>query len=200
MIIREMYLSKLIEYKNNGFVKVITGVRRCGKSSLLKMYHSYLLDNEPEAELLYLNMELLENISIRDKDSLVDHIRIRLGKLDNTKKYYFLFDELQNVNGWEEVINGLHANGNVDIVLTGSNAYILSSDLATLLSGRYIRIDMLPLSFVEYLEFNELDPSKIERRHAEEELRNYLECGSFPAAVLQTLQSSKRLTDSLQYM
>lgn len=192
MIIRETYLNKLIEYKDNGFIKVITGVRRCGKSSLLKMYHSYLLANEPGAELLYLNMELFENISIRNKDSFVDYINSTFGKLDKTRKYYFLFDELQNVEGWEEVVIGLHASGNVDIVLTGSNAYLLSSDLATLLSGRYIRIDMLPLSFVEYLEFNKLNPSEIERRHAEEELRNYLEYGSFPATVLAGTAELKR--------
>lgn len=192
MIIRETYLNKLIEFKDNGFIKVITGVRRCGKSSLLKMYHSYLLENEPGAELLYLNLELLENIGIRDRGSLVDSINAELGKLEKTKKYYFLFDELQNVNGWEEVINGLHASDNVDIVLTGSNAYLLSSDLATLLSGRYIRIDMLPLSFAEYLEFNDLDPSEIERRHAEEELRKFLEYGSFPATVLADNVELKR--------
>lgn len=192
MISREMYLHKLIDYKDNGFIKVITGVRRCGKSSLLKMYHSYLLENEPGAGLLYLNTELLENISIRDKGSLLDHINTKLGSLDQRGKYYFLFDELQNIEGWEEVINGLHASDNVDVVLTGSNAYLLSSDLATLLSGRYVRIDMMPLSFVEYLEFNKLCPSEIERRHAEEELQNYLEYGSFPATVLADTVELKR--------
>lgn len=192
MIIREEYLNKLISSKDNGFIKVITGVRRCGKSSLLKMYNSFLMKNEQSASVFYLNLESFENIAIRNKDALADYIRKKLGKLDDTKKYYFLFDELQNVAGWEEVINSLHATGYTDIVLTGSNAYLLSSDLATLLSGRYVKIDMLPLSFAEYLTFNDIKPSEIGSRDAESELQNYLDYGSFPATVLADTPELKR--------
>lgn len=173
MVIRETYLNTLIDAKDTEFIKVITGVRRSGKSTLLLMYKEYLLNNDvAEERIIHINFESAIYDYIRDYKDLYEEIKNKLSK----EKTYILLDEVQNVNGWEKAINSLNVDFNVDIYITGSNAYLLSSELATLLSGRYIEIKMYPLSFKEYLKFNDYDNSIIEEKFYE-----YLINGGLPA-------------------
>ncbi len=173
MIIREKYLNTLIDAKDTEFIKVITGVRRSGKSTLLLMYKEYLLNNNiSEDRIIHINFESAIYDYIRDYKDLYEEIKNKLSQ----EKTYILLDEVQNVNEWEKAINSLNVDFNVDIYITGSNAYLLSSELATLLSGRYIEIKMYPLSFKEYLKFNNYDTNNIEEKFYE-----YLKYGGLPA-------------------
>lgn len=174
MIIRENYLNTLIDAKDTEFIKVITGVRRSGKSTLLLMYKEYLLNNNvSEDRIIHINFESAMYDYIRDYKDLYEEIKNKLSK----EKTYILLDEVQNVNSWEKAINSLNIDYNVDIYLTGSNAYLLSSELATLLSGRYIEIKMYPLSFKEFLKFNNYDTTN----NIEEKFYEYLKYGGLPA-------------------
>ena len=173
MVIRENYLNTLIDAKDTEFIKVITGVRRSGKSTLLLMYKEYLINNNiAENRIIHINFESAMYDYIRNYKDLYEEIKNKLSK----EKTYILLDEVQNVNEWEKAINSLNVDFNVDIYITGSNAYLLSSELATLLSGRYIEIKMYPLSFKEYLKFNNYDISNIEEKFYE-----YLKYGGLPA-------------------
>lgn len=173
MIKREKYLNKLIESKDTEFIKVITGVRRSGKSTLLLMFEEFLLDNGIDNKnIIHMNFESAIYDEINDYKDLYNYIKEKLSKGKN----YILLDEVQNVEKWEKAINSINIDFNVDIYITGSNAYLLSSELATLLSGRYIEIKMYPLSFKEYLEFNNCDKSNIEDKFNE-----YLKYGGLPA-------------------
>lgn len=173
MVIRENYLNTLIDAKDKEFIKVITGVRRSGKSTLLLMYKEYLINNNiAENRIIHINFESAMYDYIRNYKDLYEEIKNKLSK----EKTYILLDEVQNVNEWEKAINSLNVDFNVDIYITGSNAYLLSSELATLLSGRYIEIKMYPLSFREYLKFNNYDISNIEEKFFE-----YLKYGGLPA-------------------
>src|SRR5690554_5345642 len=141
MIRRSRYLNRLHEYQDNGFIKVISGVRRCGKSTILQLYRQDLLDGGiPESRMFYMNLESFENISVRDAEDLSASVQNHLGHIRREERYYVLLDEIQNVENWEKTVNGLYALGNVDLVVTGSNAFLLSSELATYLSGRYVVI------------------------------------------------------------
>jgi len=173
MIIRENYLNLLIDAKDTEFIKVITGVRRSGKSTLLLMFKNYLLDNNiDEKNIIHINFESAMYDDIKDYKDLYNEIK---NKISN-EKMYILLDEVQNVDKWEKAINSLNVDFDVDIYITGSNAYLLSSELATLLSGRYIEIKMYPLSFKEFLKFNNYDESNLEDKFNE-----YLKYGGLPA-------------------
>ena len=173
MIKREKYLNKLIESKDTEFIKVITGVRRSGKSTLLSMFKEYLLESGVDNEnIIHINFESLLYDEINNYKDLYKYVKDNLSKGKN----YVLLDEVQNVLKWEKAINGINVDFDVDIYITGSNAYLLSSELATLLSGRYIEIKMYTLSFKEYLDFNNYDTSNIEDKFNE-----YLKNGGLPA-------------------
>ena len=173
MIKREKYLNKLIDAKDTEFIKVITGVRRSGKSTLLFMFKEYLLNNGvDEKNIIYINFESATYDEINNYKDLYKYIKDNLSK----DKNYILIDEVQIVDKWEKAVNSLNVDFDVDIYITGSNAYLLSSELATLLSGRYIEIKMYPLSFKEYLIFNNYDKSNIEDKFNE-----YLKYGGLPA-------------------
>ena len=149
-IIRQEYLEKLISFKDKKLIKVITGIRRCGKSTLMDMFREWLLSNGVSSnQIVYLNFEDFDIIELRDPKKLYDYIK---PLLQTDKMIYLFFDEIQHVEDFPDVINSLNLKPLVDIYLTGSNAYMLSSELATLLSGRYIEIAMLPLSFSEYVQ------------------------------------------------
>jgi len=168
-------MSRLLAYKDNVIIKVITGLRRCGKSTLLKLFREHLLNDDVlETNIIYMNFELMEYDDISNYKDLYKIIK---SKIHNTNKTYILLDELQQVKGWEKAINGLVVELNVDIYITGSNAYLLSSELSTLLSGRYVEIKMLPLSFKEYLTFQNLN----NKLSLEEKFNQYLKYGSLPA-------------------
>jgi len=150
MIQRNEYLSLLKKWKDEQVIKVITGIRRCGKSTLLEMYRDYLKMNGVEDNrIIYINFEELEYEELSDYKSLYSYIKDRLHQTEMT---YVFLDEIQNVENFQKAVDSLYVRKNADIYITGSNAYLLSGELATLLSGRYIEINMLPLSFAEFFE------------------------------------------------
>ena len=170
MIVRKNYLDKLISWKDHDIIKVITGIRRCGKSTLLKQFQNYLTDNGvTEEQIISINFEDLEFEDLLDYRSLYKYVKNNL--LPDKKMYVFL-DEIQKVSNFEKAVDSLYIQKNVDVYITGSNAYMLSSDLSTLLSGRYIEISMLPLSFKEVYEEKGGDK--------EEVFNQYLKYGGFP--------------------
>ena len=152
---RNLYLNRLIALRDKSLIKVVTGVRRCGKSFLLDLYEEYLLSAgvKPEA-IVRMNFESLEFDEIRDYKQLNAYITERIS---SEKKTYILLDEVQMVTEWERAVNSLRLNKKLDIYITGSNSKLLASELSSLLSGRYIELHMFPLSFKEYLDFNDLD-------------------------------------------
>lgn len=178
MILRESYLHLLRDYIDKPFIKVITGLRRSGKSVLLMMLRDELINNGiDENNIIYLNFESFEFSEIDDSNKLYLFLR---SKISNKKQYYILLDEIQEVKFWEKAVNSLRVDFNADIYLTGSNSRLLSSELATYLAGRYIEIPVYTLSFNEYLLFRqEYSPDKIEGIYAEFE--HFLRKGGFPA-------------------
>ncbi len=176
MIIREKYLKKMIDAKDTDFIKVITGVRRSGKSTLLLMFRDYLLANGVKEEnIVHINFESAKYDDIKDYKDLYKYIEDKV----KDDKIYLLLDEIQSVSSWEKAINSFKVDFNMDIYITGSNAYLLSSELSTLLSGRYIEIKMYPLSFKEFLVFNNYDENNLE-----EKFNEYLKYGGLPAITL----------------
>lgn len=151
MIIRQKYLDKLIAFQDTDLVKVVTGVRRCGKSTLLDMMKEHLSrQGVPDDRLVTFKMESLEFADILDYKDLYHAI---MARIEGKEHPYLFFDELQNIEGWERTINSLRVDVDCDIYVTGSNAFLLSSELATLISGRYVEVRMQPLTFTEYLDF-----------------------------------------------
>lgn len=162
---------------NNKLIKVITGVRRCGKSTLLEIFKEYLISEGVSADnIIHINLELMKYDEVRDYKTFYNLI---CDKIRNTDRYYLLIDEIQQVSKWEKAINSMNTEFNVDIYITGSNAYLLSSEISTLLSGRYVEIKMLPLSFKEYLEFDHLPKDWT----LEDKFNQYLKFGSLPAVA-----------------
>lgn len=147
---RRDYLDKLIAFKDKKLIKVITGIRRCGKSTIMEIFRDWLLNNgvSPE-QILYLNFEDYDNIELRNPLALHRYIKPLILP---DKPTYIFFDEIQHVKDFPDIINSINLKPNVDLYVTGSNAYMLSNEIATLLSGRYVEIAMLPLSFKEYVE------------------------------------------------
>lgn len=151
IIKREEYLNKLISYKDKRIIKVITGIRRCGKSTLLQEYKEYLLNNGVDNKnIIYINFDDNNYSYLLNSDKLHSYV---LENSNLKEKTYLLFDEIQNVKEFQKCINSLFLKDNFDIYITGSNSYMLSGELSTFLTGRYIEIHMLPLSFKEYLDF-----------------------------------------------
>lgn len=147
---RREYLSKLKKFRNKKLIKVVTGIRRCGKSTLMEIYRDWLITQGVSSEhIVFINFEDYDFFNLRDPKNLYSYIKARLS---DTEMTYLFFDEIQHVKDFPDVINSLNLKPYTDIYLTGSNAYMLSSELATLLSGRYVEIPMLPLSFREYVE------------------------------------------------
>ena len=174
LINRPEYLEQLIQNKDVDLVKIVTGIRRCGKSSLLDLFHQYLSDNGvSEANIIHMNMESLRYRNLSNYLVFYDYVSERIEKSGKT---YLIFDELQAVEHWEKAIESFRLDFDVDIYITGSNAYLLSSEFSTLLSGRYVEIRMLPLSFKEFLTFYEFEPSVT----IEEKFQRYLQFGGMP--------------------
>ena len=158
MIERTEYLDLLKRFKDKDLIKVITGIRRCGKSTLFDLYIEYLKKTKiKSSQIININLENPE-YQFEDYMSLYNYVN---KKIKNEEKYYVFLDEVQNVPEFQKAVDGLYIKKNVDLYITGSNAYLLSGELATLLSGRYIEIKMLPLSFKEYCSaFEEKGQSK----------------------------------------
>lgn len=155
MLKRTKYLEKLKQCKDKKIIKVIKGIHRCGKSTLLKLFQEYIKEEGIlEEQIISLNFEALENEDLLDYKVLYQYIT---SNLCNDKTTYIFLDEIQKVKDFEKVVDSLYIKENIDIYITGSNAYMLSGELATLLSGRYIEISMLPLSFSEYCKIREVE-------------------------------------------
>lgn len=189
IIQREQYLSKLVAFRDKQIIKVVTGVRRCGKSTLMQIYQDYLKNNGvSDEQIIAINLEDFDFYELRDKAKLHAYIKERLVQ---DRQTYIFIDEVQQCEEFPIVIDSLYIKKNVDIYLTGSNAYMLSSEIATLLSGRYVEISMLPLSFKEYVTSTG-DISDLSRKYNE-----YLESSSFPY-VLELKGQSKEIKDYLE--
>ena len=172
---RDNYLSILKNFKDQQIIKVITGIRRCGKSTLLEIYQDYLRNNGiKEEQIISINFENADYEELLDRKKLHKYIK---DKLVIGEKTYVFLDEVQNVSEFEKTVDSLFINKDVDLYITGSNAYLLSSELATLLTGRYVEIKMLPLSFKEYVSAF-ADKTDISRK-----FRDYLRYSSFPQAI-----------------
>ncbi len=170
MVERRQYLDKLIKLRNKQIIKVVTGVRRCGKSTLLLQFQEYLRgEGVEERQIIYLNFEKIENEPLHDYHVLYDYVKSRL---QPGKTTYIFLDEIQAVPGFQKAVDSLFVLEQTDLYITGSNAHMLSGELATLLSGRYMEIQMLPLSFAEYYELTGGD-----RRDA---WNRYFKNGGFP--------------------
>ena len=147
---RTRYLEQLIAFQDTDLVKVVTGIRRCGKSSLLELMEAHLRDSGvTEAQIIAMNFESMQYANM-DSKSLYQTVMKR--KLEG-KRLYLFFDEIQKVPQWQNAINSFRVDLDCDIYVTGSNAFLLSSELSTYLSGRYVEVKMLPLSFAEFLDF-----------------------------------------------
>ncbi len=171
---RPQYLEQLIQNKDVDLVKIVTGIRRCGKSSLLDLFHQYLKDNGvADTNIIHMNLESLRYRTLTDYISFYDYVSERIAKNGKT---YLIFDELQVVAQWEKAIESFRLDFDVDIYITGSNAYLLSTEFSTLLSGRYVEIRMLPLSFREFLDFYEFEATV----SLEEKFQRYLQFGGMP--------------------
>ena len=170
MVQRKEYLEKLIGWKDDDVIKVVTGIRRCGKSTLLMQYQDYLKSiGIEENQIIAVNFEELEYEELCDYKKLYAYIKDRLVA---DKITYIFLDEIQKVPSFEKVVDSLYVKPNIDIYITGSNAYMLSGDLATLLTGRYVEISMLPLSFSEYMQFSDKDK--------ESAFADYIKYGGLP--------------------
>ncbi len=170
MVRRKEYLEKLIGWKDDDVIKVVTGIRRCGKSTLLMQYQDYLKSiGIEENQIIAVNFEELEYEELCDYKKLYAYIKDRLVA---DKITYIFLDEIQKVPSFEKVVDSLYVKPNIDIYITGSNAYMLSGDLATLLTGRYVEISMLPLSFNEYMQLSDKDK--------ESAFADYIKYGGLP--------------------
>ena len=170
MVQRKEYLEKLIEWKDDDVIKVVTGIRRCGKSTLLMQYQDYLKSiGIEENQIIAVNFEELEYEELCDYKKLYAYIKDRLVA---DKITYIFLDEIHKVPSFEKVVDSLYVKPNIDIYITGSNAYMLSGDLATLLTGRYVEISMLPLSFSEYMQLSDKDK--------ESAFADYIKYGGLP--------------------
>jgi predicted AAA+ superfamily ATPase len=175
---RNLYLNQLIQFRDKKLIKVVTGIRRSGKSTLLSLFENHLIARGVDRNhIIRMNFESFEFDGITTYKELQAYINKRI--LDPNIKHYIILDEVQQVALWERAINSFLVDANVDIYITGSNAYLLSSELSTLLSGRYIEIKMQPLSFKEYLDFIESD----KEISLQDKFNQYLQYGGLPTIV-----------------
>ena len=176
MIARSDYINYLNKFKDMPLIKVICGVRRCGKSTLFLQYIEYLKSNDIDDDhIIFINFEDLEYEEYTDYKTLYNYLNKRI---IDSKKYYIFLDEIQNVEKYEKTVDSLLVKGNCDIYITGSNAYMLSSELSTLLSGRYIEIKMFPLSFKEYVSYY-----KDVNNDYEDLFNKYISSSSYPFSI-----------------
>ena len=211
MVPRPYFITQLSAFRDTHLIKIVSGFRRCGKSTLLELYRRHLLENgvRPE-QIIEINLENADYRHLLDPYALHDYIKGKL--LPKTMNYVFL-DEIQNVNEFQKAVNSVFLKENVDIYLTGSNAFILSGEFATLLSGRYVEIHLLPLSFKEYLSafslhgelsrhyrdylVNSSFPFTLElaaREDGKNQIRNYLD-GIFNSILLKDIVARNKVAD-----
>lgn len=187
-IVRKEYLERLRNLKHKKLIKIITGIRRCGKSTVMEMFRDELLENGvDENQIIFLNFEDYDNKHLRNPDELYSYIKERLTK----KMNYIFLDEIQSVENFPEIVDSLYIKDNVDIYITGSNSSLLSSEIATLISGRYVEIKMLPLSFTEFVQATK------QEKQLSQAYRQYVETSSFPY-VIELLQTPDEINSYLE--
>lgn len=208
MIVREEYLELLSHFRDKNVIKVVTGIRRCGKSTLFQLYQEQLLEEGVESRhILAINLEEGEYRTICTAERLYSFIEERL---TNKGINYIFLDEIQQAEEFEKVVDWLYAKKNVDLYITGSNAFLLSGELATYLSGRYVQIKMLPLSFREYLSAfpdvvdlgqqymryiqNSSFPGTLEMSR-KQDIRIYME-GIYTSILLKDIMTRRKITDA----
>jgi len=188
---RPKYIEKIKLFVDKPIIKVITGMRRVGKSTLLTIIKDKLLDKVKEENKIYLNFESIELININNQNSLINYLKPLIANLKEKK--YFFFDEIQIVKDWEKVINGLKVDYDCDIYITGSNSTLISGDLSTLLAGRYVEFEIQPFTFSEFVDsYKELNLSK------ESLFNKYIQLGGMPFLKyfqLEAVPSTKYLSD-----
>jgi predicted AAA+ superfamily ATPase len=207
MIKRELYLKQLRDFIDKPFIKVIAGLRRSGKSSILMLLRDELLSQGISKDnIIYINFESFEYADIDVAEKLYTLVKTRI---ENNQRYYILLDEIQEVVSWEKAVNSFMVDFNSDIYITGSNSRLLSSELATYLSGRYVEFHVYPLSFAEYLQFKETRTQKAPLDQYKE-FDFFLRMGGFPALhtgeytfetaykVVYDIYSSAILRDTVQ--
>ena len=173
MIERTKYLEELIRWKDKDLIKVVTGIRRCGKSTLFEQFINYLKNNSiGQDQIIHVNLEDAD-YDFENYKELYNYIN---NKITTTKQYYIFLDEVQNVPEFQKAVDSLYIKKNADVYINGSNAYLLSGELATLLSGRYIEIKMLPLSFKEYI-------SAFDNNNYHQLFLNYMKNGGMPGNI-----------------
>ena len=183
MLERKTYLNKLIRLKDKDFIKVVTGIRGCGKTTLLTQYKHYLIDQGIKVErIISINFDDFKNRELKDIDALYNYITPLLSDADMD---YIFLDRVQEVPNFEEVVNSLYRKNNTDIYITGSNSHLLSGELSTYLTGRYVKIEMMTLSFSEYTN---LDAKNI---NLEREYQEYITKGGFPAVKTLSLKDNQ---------
>ena len=189
MIERPEYLNQLIQFKDKKLIKIVTGIRRCGKSTLYELYIEYLKSNGVSNEqIIYLNLEDYTFDNIKDYKDLYEYID---SKLIKNKQNYVFIDEVQKVIDFQKACDSLYIKKNVDLYITGSNSKLLSGKLATLLSGRYVEIKMLPLSFKEYISY--VGENDIQKKYVD-----YITKSSFPyTLMLNNAKDIKMYLDGL---
>lgn len=194
---RPTYENELKALRNTEDIKVLVGVRRCGKSTLLRWLQGDLLDNGVGAgNVFYRRMDLFGMPTNPNAEWLVNEISAAIEKSDPEKTFYVLLDEIQDVDGWERVVRQLHTRPNTDVYITGSNAYVLSSDLATLIGGRYVEMKVQPLSFSEYLSFSSY--YDVHFPNEDSAFAEYLRYGGMPALFHQKERDQDRMAQLLR--
>ena len=184
---RQSYLNTLLEFLDKEVIKVIVGVRRCGKSTLLKLFTAELKNRKiPGKNIIYINFESMKYRDITDHNLFYNYVAKRIPENGKT---YLLIDEPQNVTGWEKAVNSFKVDFDCDIYITGSNARLLSSELSTLIAGRYVEIDLYPLSYKEYLDFHGMERN-------DKTFQNYLKFGGFPS-IVELGENVDRINDVL---
>jgi len=190
MVERGLYLNRLKQLKDQNLIKVITGIRRCGKSTLLEAFMNELLNDGVAPEhIIFLNFEERENLHRTNWTTLYDEI---IERIIPKNKYYIFLDEVQLINDFERLVNSLFTKKNIDLYVTGSNAYLLSSELATLLTGRYVAINLQPYSFKEYASAFSDD------KNTDKLFRKYINESCFPEAVTLSKNDENLVNDYLQ--
>ena len=206
IIARPIYLEELKSFKDKDLIKVVTGIRRCGKSTLFDLYCDYLIsEGISEEQIIRINLEDADFSFITNYKELYEYVK---GKLNLNKMNYVFLDEVQNIEEFQKACDSLYIKKNVDLYITGSNAYLLSGELATLLSGRYVEIKMLPLSFKEYISY--LGESDLQIKYndyitkssfpyvlqldTDKEIKTYLE-GIYNTIVIKDIVNRKKIID-----
>ena len=187
MIKRELYLNKIRPFIDSDLIKVIIGIRRCGKSVLMKQIISEIKEKHvDDAHIIYLNFEDLQFSFIENEMDLYRYIK---DKIQDEGKYYLLFDEIQNVNNFEKAINSFRATLNCSVFLTGSNGKLLSGELATHLSGRYVSFRIMPFSFKEMCKVKDISKDRV----SEKDFMEYLNFGGMPQRFLMETESQVKI-------